>query len=183
MLKKQAALLLIAGALMLGGCFGTNESSDKGSGVKLVRAGERVKVLVEDEIVGGSFVVNRTIEAENILVEADKMKIVKVRDGKTYISIVDVDSPSVEGEKIFEIKNCLENVTIEVEESINDKIFEKELKKAFKTAKKNGTRATTTDALLRDFSKNNIVDLADFIMFKENYGSTVTTCIHGRKFL
>ena len=30
MLKKQAALLLIAGALMLGGCFGTNESGDKG---------------------------------------------------------------------------------------------------------------------------------------------------------
>ena len=76
----------------------------------MIRDGERVKVLVEDEIVGANFVIDKLVEAENILVEADKMKIVEVRDGKTYLSIVDVDSPSVEGDKIFELKNVSDKV-------------------------------------------------------------------------
>ncbi len=59
MLKKQAALLLIAGALMLGGCFGknSNSSGDIGKGVKVIREGERAKIISEEEIAGGTFVI------------------------------------------------------------------------------------------------------------------------------
>ena len=47
------------------------------------------------------------------------MKIVKISNGKTYLSIVDVDAPSVEGDKLFEIKNCTEKLKVELEESVN----------------------------------------------------------------
>lgn len=89
------------------------------------------------------------------------------------MSIVDVDSPSVDGDKMFEIKNCSEKVKVELDESINDKTFSKAMKKAFKAAEKRGSRATTEDALLGDFSGDNVVDIMDFKLFKENYGSTL----------
>jgi glycosidase len=176
MLKKQTALLLIAGALMLGGCFGknSNSSGDIGKGVKVIREGERAKIISEEEIAGGTFVIEGEISSEDILIEADKMKIVKIKDGKTYISIIDVDSPSLEGDNLFEIKNCKEKIKIEVEESINEGNFEKKLKKALKSAEKKGVRASTTDVLLGDFTSDNQVDINDFVLFKTNYGTTLS---------
>ena len=173
MLKKPVVVLIIAAAMALGGCFGKENNQDNGKGVTLVRNGERLQVLAEDEIAGGSFVVDAKIEEENVVVEADKMKIVEVKDEKTYISIVDMDNPSVEGDKVFEIKNCSKNVTVELEESINEKTFSKKMKKAYKNAEKKGARATTTDSLLGDFNKSNTVELADFLTFKANYGSAL----------
>ncbi len=172
MLKKPVAILLIAAAVTLGGCFGTNDSGDKSSGVTLVREGERVKVLAEEETVGGTFVIDGELSSEDILIEADKMKIVKIKDGKTYLSIVDVDSPSVEGDKIFELKNVSDKVEVELEESINEGNFSKEMKKAYKSAEKKGCRATTADALLGDFNNSKVVDITDFLTFKANYGTT-----------
>ena len=173
MLKKQAVFLLIT-AMIIGGCFGTNTNSsgDKGSGVVLVREDARIRVIAEDEIAGGSFVIDKAIESDSILVEADKMKIVKVVDGKTYVSIVDVDAPSVEGDKLFEIKNCSEKVTVELSESVNEGNFEKTMKKAYKNAEKKGCRATTTEKLLGDFNNSGTVDITDFLAFKANYNST-----------
>ena len=177
MLKKQLVLLVILVLLVLfvlGGCFGknTNSSGDKGSGVVLVRDGERVKVIAEDEIAGGSFVINQAIESDNILVEADKMKIVNISEGKTYVSIVDVDSPSVEGDKLFELKNISKKVEIEMTESVNEGNFEKTMKKAYKSAEKKGCRAITAEKLLGDFNLSSLVDITDFLAFKANYAST-----------
>ena len=80
MLKKQLILLVILVLFVLGGCFGTNTNSsgDKGSGVVLLREDARIRVIAEDEIAGGSFVIDKAIESDSILVEADKMKIVKI---------------------------------------------------------------------------------------------------------
>ena len=100
------------------------------------------------------------------------MKIVEVKDGKTYVSIVDVDKPSIEGDKLFEIKNCPEKVSVELDESVNEGNFEKTMKKAYKNAEKKGCRATTTEKLLGDFNLSGTVDITDFLAFKANYGST-----------
>lgn len=172
MLKKFLPVLLILLTAILGGCFGKKDSNDSGKGVELVREANRVKVLAEDEIAGGSFIIDRELEPDNILVEADKMKIVKIAEGKTYLSIVDVDAPSVEGDKLFEIKNCIGKISIELEDSINEKTVEKKMKKAFKNAEKKGMRATTSDALLGDFNKDEVVDITDFMLFKANYETT-----------
>ena len=120
-MKKFLLVLLILLTAILGGCFGKKNSDDSGKGVNLIREENRVRVLAEDEIAGGSFIIDRELEPDNILVEADKMKIMKIANGKTYLSIVDVDTPSIEGDKLFEIKNCIGKISIELEDSINEK--------------------------------------------------------------
>ena len=96
MFKKFLVVLLILLTAILGGCFGKKNSDDSGKGVNLIREENRVRVFAEDEIAGGSFIIDRELEPDNILVEADKMKIMKIANGKTYLSIVDVDTPSIE---------------------------------------------------------------------------------------
>ena len=75
MFKKFLLVLLILLTAILGGCFGKKNSDDSGKGVNLIREENRVRVFAEDEIAGGSFIIDRELEPDNILVEADKMKI------------------------------------------------------------------------------------------------------------
>jgi glycosidase len=172
MLKKIATLLFLTVVVIFSGCF-KEKSEDKGSGITIIRDGTRVKVLVKNEIIGGKFIINREISEDNIIVEADKMKIVKKLKGNTIVSIVDIDKPSKEGDKIFEIRNCLESIKIEMEEGINEKNFSKAMKKAFNTADKKGMKRGEIDFLLGDFNSDKIVDIFDFKLFKDNYGSAI----------
>ena len=174
MFKKTVVLLVLCITLLLSGCFGKNDSGDSGKGVELQRDGNRVRIFVKQDISGALFVVNKPLNSEDILVEADKMKIVKTDNKNTYISIIDVDLPSIEGDKIFEIRNCSEKLNVEMTEFINEDNLDKKMKKAFKSAEKKGSRATVENKLLGDFNGDRVVDINDFKMFKENYGTTLS---------
>lgn len=171
-LKKMLIPIMII-SLMVSGCFASKEiKEDSGKGVVIERNSEgTVIVKASEEFSAASFEISSEIDTNNIVTEVDKLKMTKVSNGKSYIDIVDTDTPIKKGEKIFEIKGCSLKLQIKILNSITEENYEKELNKLYSSTLKKGVRAGTTDELLGDFDGNKKVDIVDFNTFKENYNS------------
>lgn len=175
--KKVLTALIMFTALIVSGCFSTNNglSDDKGSGVTLERGEDRIVVKANEAFSGAEFEISTAVDSQYIVTEVDKLKLIKRENGKTYINLVDMDSEVTPGEKIFEIRNCQEKVEVKVLNSITENNYDKAIDKLYKDTVKKGVRAGTTDELLGDFDADKYVSITDLISFIANYQTTNST--------
>jgi alpha-amylase len=161
--RKKRWLLLILVIILISGCF-MEKKKDEGKGVSIAREGNVVKVSAKQEFIAGSYILDREVKESDIFTEADKLRIVRIESGKTYIDIVDLDENIKVGDILFTINNCVEFLTVKEKEIIKEKEFRKKEKKIEK-------RAEQLEELLGDFNNNNEVEVSDFAIFKKNYGT------------
>ena len=90
MLKKLGlkVITLLVLLSMFSGCFNSKtESGDTGKGVKLQRTSEGLKVIAEENFVGGEYVIDKSIVSDNVNAGENKLSIVtKIENGKSIVS-------------------------------------------------------------------------------------------------
>lgn len=169
-MKKAAIVFIISIALMFSGCFGKNGNDTIEKGVTVVSSGDRTIVLANSEVWGAAIELNKEIKESDIITEVDKMKIVRIIDGKTLVDIVDIDGGIAAGDKIFEIKSKDTEIKAKLKDALKYNEFDAKMVKELNEVEKKGVRTSNTDVLLGDFDSNNKVDLLDFQEFKNSYG-------------
>lgn len=160
---KKFITLLIFAMTVFSGCF-MEKKNDEAKGVNIIRTGNSITVLSNKNSIAGSYIIDKEIKESDVFVEADKLKIVKIESGKSYIDIVDLDENVKKGDMLFKIENCTEFIEITEKENIDSKDFENGTKKI--------SRADIAEELLGDFNNNGEVDISDFTLFKGNYNGT-----------
>ena len=165
--RKKLITLLIVLITVFTGCF-TEKKNDESKGVNVLRSGNSITVLSNEDSIAGSYIIDKEISESDIFVEADKLKIVKNESGKSYIDIVDLDENIKKGDILFKIENCTEFIKITEKENINVKDFQNETTK--------NSRVEIIEELLGDFNNNGEVEILDLVIFKENYNGTNMEC-------
>ena len=157
--KRIMPAILAAVILFSGGCFKQEEKKDIGIGVSVIREGATVKVVSTEDILGGELEINRII-TEGAINSGDYLKIVRNKDNKTIVSVVDGKEEIKAGKVLFAIENTAEKLEVRLNRGVKSEEISY-------SSEKRGS----LESLLGDFNGDDKVNITDYNMFLGAYGS------------
>lgn len=155
--KSFVLNFILVFVLILSGCIREKDSISYNDKILVEKENEVTVIYSKESLVGIEVSVKGEISESNIIVSNDKIKVVCFDGEKTNISIASKTEEINANEEIIRIAS-VDIETVEVSEFI-------------KTINvKNGIEDKKEIKLLGDYDNNKIVDLNDFLIFKQNYG-------------
>lgn len=161
-MKKIVLFLMLAIMFTFTACVGNvKDKKDSADGVTLVRNGDNISIIAEDNYEGVEILLNHEINTDNLKVNSE-ISIVKKTENGILVVIAKKDGIK-KGDNLFTINNTENNVNVKLTDSISEKIL------LSKNVKRNDT-----NILLGDYNNDNKVDLTDLNLLKSKYGSNDT---------
>ena len=155
-MKKKIFLLALSLLLAGVGCV-KEEKKEESKILELVKEGDRISVVSNDEFMGGEFIINKKLSKEQIVCSDDKLEIVLLEENKTVVTIASKYNEIKSGDTVFSINGDDEGLIVESRELLGSKSVV-------------ASNVRGDNILLGDFDGNKMVNLVDFVKFKESYG-------------
>jgi cyclomaltodextrin glucanotransferase len=148
-------IMLLALLILLAACVNVKEDEGK---LTVVKKESGIEVILGEKAIGATVKIEGKVDEKNIKIESGKLKMVRYEQDTTLISITG------NGE---EFNNLFEVVGVEIKG-----IVLVESCKSIDLVIKNKKAVRKGEILLGDFNGDKTVDIVDFKIFKEFYGTT-----------